>query len=170
MSEFKEKVRGLNKAKILKLLFSLMDECDAISTKNCMLKDTCSKLKRDVQILEKTKQELEQANEILMSEQDNITFALGRDVNMLKELMNKREEVFNTDLSKVEEESRELELKIELLVSENNQLPKKVHKAESDLVHNRHRSNFSEALRIEALINKSSQLLEKLHKAESDLV
>ena len=40
---------------------------------------------------------------------------------MLKELMNKREEVFNTDLSKLEEESRELELKIELLVSENNQ-------------------------------------------------
>jgi len=48
MSQFKEKVRGFNKAKILKLLFSLMDECEAISTKNSMLKDTCSTLKRDV--------------------------------------------------------------------------------------------------------------------------
>jgi len=52
MSQFKEKVRGFNKAKILKLLFSLMDECEAISTENCMLKDTCSKLKRDVRMLE----------------------------------------------------------------------------------------------------------------------
>jgi len=48
MSQFKEKVSGFNKRKILKLLFSLMDECDAISTENCMLKDTCSKLKRDI--------------------------------------------------------------------------------------------------------------------------
>ena len=70
MSQFKEKVRGFNEAKILKLLFSLMDECEAISTKNCMLKDTCSKLKRDLRMLEKTMQELEQANEILTSKQD----------------------------------------------------------------------------------------------------
>jgi len=70
MSQFKEKVRGFNKVKILKLLFSLMDECEAISTENCMLKDTCSKLKGDVQMLEKTIQKLEQANEILTSEQD----------------------------------------------------------------------------------------------------
>ena len=48
MSQFKEKVSGFNKRKILKLLFSLMDECEAISTENCMLKDACSKLKRDV--------------------------------------------------------------------------------------------------------------------------
>jgi len=55
-----------------------------------------------------------------MSEQDKKTFALSRDVDMLKELMNKREEVFNTDFSKLEEESRELELKIELLMREDN--------------------------------------------------
>jgi len=61
------------------------------------------------------------------------TFSLRRDVDMLKELMNKRE-VFNTDISKLEEESQELELKIELLLSENNQLLENVHKAESDLV------------------------------------
>jgi len=53
MFQFKEKVGGFNKAKNFKLLFSLMDECQAISTENCMLKDTCSKLKGDVRMLEK---------------------------------------------------------------------------------------------------------------------
>ena len=53
MSQFKEKIRGFNKVKILKLLFSLMDECETISTENCMLKDTCSKLKGDVRMLKK---------------------------------------------------------------------------------------------------------------------
>jgi len=120
--------------------------------------------------LKKTIQELEQAKDILTSEQDKKTFALSRDVDMLKELMNKREEVFNTDLSKLEEDSLELQLKIELLVSENNQLLEKVHMVKSDLVQNRYRNSSSEALRIEALINKNSQLLEKLHKAESVLV
>ena len=55
-------------------------------------------------------------------------------------------------------------------MSENNQLLEKVHKAESNLIQNRHRSSSSEALRIEALINENSQLLEKLHKVKSDLV
>jgi len=54
MSQFKEKVSGFSKRKILKLLFSLMDECEAISTENCVLKDTCSKLKRDIQMHENT--------------------------------------------------------------------------------------------------------------------
>ena len=94
MSQFKEKVRGFNKAKILKLLFSLMDEWATISTENCMFKDTCSKLKRDVRMLEKTIQELEQANEILTSEQGKKPFALSRDIDMLKEQMNTRKEVF----------------------------------------------------------------------------
>jgi len=53
MSQIKEKVSGFNKRKILKILFSLMDECEAISTENCMLKDTCSKLKRDVECLKR---------------------------------------------------------------------------------------------------------------------
>jgi len=53
MSQFKEKLCGFNKKKILKLLFSLMDECEAISTENCMLKDTCSNLKGGIRMLEK---------------------------------------------------------------------------------------------------------------------
>ena len=58
MSQFMEKVSGFNKRKILKLLFSLMDEFEAISTENCMLKYPCSKLKGDIRMLEKTIQKL----------------------------------------------------------------------------------------------------------------
>jgi len=89
-------------------------------------------------------------NEVLTCEKhksDEKVLVLCNELDTLKELMNKREEVFNTDLSKMEEESRELELKIELLVSENNQLLKKVHKAESDLVQSRHRNSSLEALK-----------------------
>ena len=75
MSQFNEKVSGFNKRKNMKLLFSLMDECEAISTENCMLKDTCSKLKGDIRMLKKTTQKLEQANEILTSKNDEKAFA-----------------------------------------------------------------------------------------------
>ena len=64
--------------------------------------------------------------------------------------------MFGTDLSKMKEESRELELKIELLVSEKNQLLEKVHKTEYGLVRNRHMNGSSEALKIEALINENN--------------
>ena len=53
--------------------------------------------------------------------------------------------MFKTDFSKLEAESQELELKIELLVGENNQLLEKIHKAESDLVQNRPWNSSSEA-------------------------
>ena len=58
---FKYKVYGLNKAKLEELLFTLMDECDSINSENCMLKDACSELKRDIR-------ELEHENKILKSE------------------------------------------------------------------------------------------------------
>ena len=61
LSQLKGKVRGLTKAKLEELLFALMDECDVINTKNCMLKEVCSDLKKDVS-------KLEHANEILKSE------------------------------------------------------------------------------------------------------
>jgi len=32
LAQLKDKVRGLNKAKLEELLFTLMDECDAISS------------------------------------------------------------------------------------------------------------------------------------------
>jgi len=52
LAQLKDKVRGLNKAKLKELLFTLMDECDAINSENCMLKDACSELKRDIRELE----------------------------------------------------------------------------------------------------------------------
>jgi len=58
LSQLKEKVRGLNKAKIKELLLTLMDECDAINVENCMLKDVCFELKKNVRMLE-------HANEVL---------------------------------------------------------------------------------------------------------
>jgi len=42
----KDKVHGLDKAKLEELLFTLMDECNAINSENCMLKDACSELKK----------------------------------------------------------------------------------------------------------------------------
>jgi len=52
LAQLKDKVRGLNKAKLEELLFTLMDECDSINSRNGMLKDACSKLKRDIRELE----------------------------------------------------------------------------------------------------------------------
>jgi len=46
LAQLKDMVRGLNKAKLEELLFTLMHECDAINSENCMLKDACSELKK----------------------------------------------------------------------------------------------------------------------------
>ena len=61
LAQLKDKVRGLSKAKLEELLFTLIDECDAINFENCMLKDKCSELKKDIR-------ELEHENKILKSE------------------------------------------------------------------------------------------------------
>jgi len=52
LAQLKEMVRGLNKAQLKELLFILMDEFDYVNTKNCMLKNVCSDLKRDIRRLE----------------------------------------------------------------------------------------------------------------------
>jgi len=104
LSQLKGKVRGLNKTKLEELLFTLMDECDAINAENCMLKDVCSDLKRDVR-------KLEHANEILKNERfkvDEETLVLCEDLDKLKETLSVREKVFNTDLSKLESQSLQL--------------------------------------------------------------
>jgi len=52
LSQLNDKVRGLSKAKIEKLLFTLLlDDCDEVNAENCKLKDVCSKLKRDMRML-----------------------------------------------------------------------------------------------------------------------
>ena len=48
----KNKVSGLNKTKLKEFLFALIDECDALHTENCDLRDECDELKRDIKELE----------------------------------------------------------------------------------------------------------------------
>ena len=73
-----------------------------------MLKDVCSGLKKDIQ-------KLEHANEVLNSEKhkvDKKTLILCEDLDKLKETLSMREEVFNSNLSKLESESLQLKQKI----------------------------------------------------------
>ena len=77
---------------------------------------------------------------------DEKTLTLCKDLDALKDLMNTREKVFDTDLSSLESEFLDLKLRLESLVSENNQLREKAHKAESDLAQNRHWNDSSKAL------------------------
>uniref|UniRef100_A0A7C8YVQ0 Uncharacterized protein n=1 Tax=Opuntia streptacantha TaxID=393608 RepID=A0A7C8YVQ0_OPUST len=125
LAQLKEKVCGLNKVKLEGFFFTLMDECDAINAENCMLKDVCSDLKRDVR-------KLEHANEILKSERlevDEKTLVLHEDLDKLKETLSMREKVFNTDLSKLESESFQLKQRAVSLIYENSQLLEKIKKA-----------------------------------------
>jgi len=68
LSQLKDKVGGLSKAKIDELVLTLIDECDAMNAENCMLKHICSELKKNVRMFKRDKQELEHANEILKCE------------------------------------------------------------------------------------------------------
>jgi len=52
LDRLKNKVCSLNKAKLKEFLFTLMDECDALHSENCELKDTCAELKKDIRELE----------------------------------------------------------------------------------------------------------------------
>jgi len=45
LDQLKNKVCGLNKTKLKEFLFTLMDECDALYSENCQLKDACAELK-----------------------------------------------------------------------------------------------------------------------------
>ena len=92
---------------------------------------------------------LEHANEILKCERlkvDEKTLALGEDLDILKETLNMRVKVFNTNLSELKSESLQLKQRLESLVSENKQLLEKLHKAESELPKNRRWNSSSKAL------------------------
>jgi len=104
LTQLNDKVHGLNKAKLEELLFTLMDECDAINFGNCMLKDACAELKRDIR-------ELEHENKIFKSEKIKIdmkNLVLHGELNKFKETLSLKEEAFGTDLTKLENESLEL--------------------------------------------------------------
>jgi len=69
-----------------------------------MLKDACSKLKRDIR-------ELERENKILKSENIDVnkkTLVLHEDINKLKDTLSMKEEAFLADFIKLESESLEL--------------------------------------------------------------
>ena len=70
---------------------------------------------------------------------------LRKDLDKLKDLINTREKEFNSDLTRLNSESLDLKLKVESLVSENNQLLEKARKVKSDLVQNRRWNSSSEA-------------------------
>ena len=65
LAQLKDKVCGLSKAKLEELLFTLMNECDATNSENCMLKDACPELKKNIR-------ELEHENKILKNEKTKI--------------------------------------------------------------------------------------------------
>ena len=63
LDRLKNKVCGLNKAKLKEFLFTVMDEQDALYSENCELKDACAELKRDIR-------KLEHENKILKDEKN----------------------------------------------------------------------------------------------------
>ena len=80
-----------------------MDECDAINSENCMLKDACSELKKDIR-------ELEHENKILKSEKiktDMTNLVLHEDLKKFKETLSLKEEAFANNLTKLQNESLE---------------------------------------------------------------
>ena len=74
-----------------------------------MLKDACSKLKKDIR-------ELEHANKILKNEKieiDMSNLVLHEDLKKFKEILSLKEEAFAADFAKLENESLELNQKVE---------------------------------------------------------
>ena len=58
LPQLKEEVCNLSKRKLEKLVFTLMEECKIVNSENCMFKNACSRLEKDVKRLERKKQEL----------------------------------------------------------------------------------------------------------------
>jgi len=142
LTQLKDQVRGLSKAKLEELLFTLMDECDAINSENCMLKDACIDLKKDIR-------ELEHKNKILKSEKieiDMSNLVLNEDLKNFEETLSLKEEAFATDFAKLENESLELKQKVDSLLVENKKLLENLKQVESDLAANRRWNRASQAL------------------------
>jgi len=118
LNRLKNKVCGLNKAKLKEFLFTLMDECDALHSENYELKDACAELKKDIR-------ELEHENKILKDkkiELDVKSLVLHEDLERIKETFRLKEETLVTNITKLEKESLELKQKAEFLLVENNKL------------------------------------------------
>ena len=77
-----------------------MDEYDSVNTENCILKDGCSDLKKDIR-------KLKHANEVLKSEKhevDKKNLVLLEDLERIKEALKLKEDSFVTDFAKLEKE------------------------------------------------------------------
>jgi len=142
LDQLKEHVCGLNKAKLKELLFTLMDECDALTYENCMLKDVCAEIKKDVK-------ELLHENKALKSEKVDLDMkhlVLHDDLKKVKKTLRLKEEAFSTDLAKMESESLELKQKVESLFVENNKLLEKLKQVELDFAANKRYNCSSQGL------------------------
>ena len=105
-----------------------MNECDALTFENCMLKDVCAEIKRNAK-------ELEHENKALKSEKVDLDMqhlVFFDDLNKVKETLNMKEEVFATDFAKLENESLELKQKVDSSLDENNKLLDKLKQVETD--------------------------------------
>jgi len=129
----KNKVSGLNKTKLKEFLLVLIDECEALHTENCDLRDECDELKRDIK-------ELEHENKILQDEKiklDMNNLVLHEDLARVKEILRLKEENFVNSFTKLEKESLDLRQKIESLLVENQNLHEKLKQVEIDQVANK---------------------------------
>jgi len=128
LDRLKNKVCGLNKEKLKEFLFTVMDECDVLYSKNCELKDACAELKRDIP-------DLEDENKILKDEKielDMKYLVLHEELERIKETFKLKEESLVTDLIKLEKESLELKQKAESLPVENNKLHETIKQVDTD--------------------------------------
>jgi len=142
LDQLKEHVCGLSKAKLKELLFTLMDEYDALTSENCMQKDVCAVIKKHIK-------ELEHQSKILKSEKVDLDMkhlVLHDDLNKVKETLSLKEEAFPTDFAKLKNESLELKQKVESLLDENNKFLVKLNQVESDLAANNRWNRASHAL------------------------
>ena len=107
----KNKVCGLNKTKLKEFLFTLMNECDALYSENCELKDACDELKRNIR-------KLEHENKILKDEKielDMKNLVLHEELKRIQETFRMNKETLVANLTKLEKESLELKQKAESL-------------------------------------------------------
>ena len=110
-----------------------MDECDALHTENCDLRDECDELKGEIK-------ELEQENKILNDEKielDINNLVLHEDLERVKEILRLKEENFVTNFTKLEKESFDLKQKIESLLVEDQSLHEKIKQVEIDQAANK---------------------------------
>jgi len=95
------KVSGLNKHKLKEFLLVVIDECDALHTENCDLRDECDELKKAVL-------EVEHENKRLKDEKielDMNNLVLHEDLERTKEILRLKQECFVTNFTKLEKES-----------------------------------------------------------------